>query len=118
MKIVKFTSGDTYTPFAPWWEYYFCEDNLKISLTDLKEEILSKEKDIIDQYEFEDDWGTKLGPNSLTSRSNRYNLLEFDTAVQSNSFDYGEPTATGFTITTGQSATNNNGDTYIYYAHA
>ena len=52
MKIVKFTSGDTYTPFAPWWEYYFCEDNLKISLTDLKEEILSKEKDIIDQYEF------------------------------------------------------------------
>tara|TARA_B100000131_G_scaffold12235_1_gene12693 strand:- start:1750 stop:2397 length:648 start_codon:yes stop_codon:yes gene_type:complete len=82
MKIVKFTSGDTYTPFAPWWEYYFCEDNLKISLTDLKEEILSKEKDIIDQYEFEDDWGTKLGPNSLTSRSNRYNLLEFDTAKQ------------------------------------
>ena len=38
--------------------------------------------------------------------------------AQSNSFDYGEPTATGFTITTGQSATNNNGDTYIYYAHA
>ena len=46
-------------------------------------------------------------------------LLELsDSAAQSNSFDYGEPTATGFTITTGQSATNNNGDTYIYYAHA
>ncbi len=41
-----------------------------------------------------------------------------DNAAQSNSFDYGEPTATGFTITTGQSATNNNGDTYLYYAHA
>ena len=41
-----------------------------------------------------------------------------DTGAQSNSFDYGEPTATGFTITTGQSATNNNGDTYLYYAHA
>jgi len=81
MKIVKFTSGDTYTPFAPWWEYYFCEDNLKISLTDLKEEILSKEKDIIDQYEFEDDWGTKLGANSLTARSNKYNLLNFDSAA-------------------------------------
>ena len=46
-------------------------------------------------------------------------MLELsDTAAQSNSFDYGEPTATGFTITTGQSATNNNGDTYLYYAHA
>ena len=46
-------------------------------------------------------------------------MLELsDNAAQSNSFDYGEPTATGFTITTGQSATNNNGDTYIYYAHA
>ena len=41
-----------------------------------------------------------------------------DNAAQSSSFDYGEPTATGFTITTGQSATNNNGDTYLYYAHA
>jgi len=41
-----------------------------------------------------------------------------DNGAQSNSFDYGEPTATGFTITTGQSATNNNGDTYLYYAHA
>ena len=46
-------------------------------------------------------------------------MLELsDTGAQSNSFDYGEPTATGFTITTGQSATNNNGDTYLYYAHA
>jgi hypothetical protein len=41
-----------------------------------------------------------------------------DNGAQSSSFDYGEPTATGFTITTGQSATNNNGDTYLYYAHA
>ena len=41
-----------------------------------------------------------------------------DNGAQSNTFDYGEPTATGFTITTGQSATNNNGDTYLYYAHA
>jgi hypothetical protein len=46
-------------------------------------------------------------------------ILELsDNAGQSNTFDYGEPTSTGFTITTGQSATNNNGDTYIYYAHA
>ena len=46
-------------------------------------------------------------------------MLELsDNAAQSSSFDYGEPTATGFTITTGQSATNNNGDTYLYYAHA
>tara|TARA_R100000329_G_scaffold150907_1_gene145081 strand:- start:328 stop:2307 length:1980 start_codon:yes stop_codon:yes gene_type:complete len=46
-------------------------------------------------------------------------LLELsDDAAQSNSYDAGAPTPTGFTVTSGQSAINNNGDKYIYYAHA
>jgi len=46
-------------------------------------------------------------------------LLELsDPAAQSNSFDAGAPTSTGFTVTSGQSAINGNGDKYIYYAHA
>mgnify|MGYP001157040350 FL=1 len=80
MKIYKFTNGDTYTPFAAAWEYFICEDKLTIPLDDIKKEILDKEKSIIDQHEFEDDWGTKLGANSLTARSNKYNLLKFDSA--------------------------------------
>ena len=75
MKIIRFTSGETYTPFAAAWEYYFCEDDLKISLTQIKKEILDREKSIIEENEFEDDWGTKLGAESLTARSNKYNLL-------------------------------------------
>ena len=81
MKIIRFTSGQTYTPFAAAWEYYFCEDNLSISLEELKKEILDREKSIIEEHEFEDDWGTKLGANSLTARSNKYNLLNFDSAA-------------------------------------
>ena len=81
MKIIRFTSGQTYTPFAAAWEYYFCEDDLSISLEELKKEILDREKSIIEEHEFEDDWGTKLGANSLTARSNKYNLLNFDSAA-------------------------------------
>jgi len=81
MKIIRFTSGQTYTPFAAAWEYYFCEDDLRISLEELKKDILDREQSIIDEHEFEDDWGTKLGPKSLTARSNKYNLLKFDSAA-------------------------------------
>ena len=80
MKLIRFTSGETYTPFAAAWEYFFCEDVLTVSLDDVKKEILDKEKSIIEEHEFEDDWGTKLGPNSLTARSNKYNLLRFESA--------------------------------------
>ena len=81
MRIIRFTSGQTYTPFAAAWEYYFYEANVGISLEDLKKEILDREQSIIDEYEFEDDWGTKLGAKSLTARSNKYNLLNFDSAL-------------------------------------
>jgi hypothetical protein len=68
------------TPFAPSWNYYIAEGNVTFDLQDLKNEILTKEKEIIERSEFVDDWGTKLGRDSLTSRSNTYNLLEFDHA--------------------------------------
>ena len=80
MKIIRFTSGETYTPFAAAWEYFFCEDVLTVSLDEVKKEILDREKSIIEEHEFEDDWGTKLGANSLTARSNKYNLLRFESA--------------------------------------
>ena len=41
-----------------------------------------------------------------------------DDGNQTNNYDAGAPTSTGFTVTSGQSAINNNGDTYVYYCHA
>ena len=81
MKILRFTSGDTYTPFAPYWDYFICEDKIHANLESLYKEILVREKNIISSTEFEDDWGTQLGPDSLTSRSNTYNLLTWTDAV-------------------------------------
>ena len=46
-------------------------------------------------------------------------LLELsDNGAQTSNYDAGAPTSTGFTVNTGQSAINNNGDRYIYYAHS
>ena len=79
MKIYNFKC-DTFTPFAPHWNYYVGEKVSKVDFFDLKEEILNKEQEIISKYEYENDWGTGLGKRSLTARSNRYNLLEFNNA--------------------------------------
>ena len=79
MKIYNFKC-DTFTPFAPHWDYYVGEKVSRVDFFDLKEEILNKEQEIISKYEYENDWGTGLGKRSLTARSNRYNLLEFNNA--------------------------------------
>lgn len=69
------------TPFAPSLEYNIVEgfiDDSDGELSKLRKEILEKEKSIIENTHFVSDWGTKLGENSLTSRSSTYNLLNFD----------------------------------------
>ena len=77
MKIYNFQC-ETFTPFAPLWDYVMGEKLSKVDYYNLKEEILQKEKEIISKYEFENDWGTGLGKRSLTARSNRYNLFNFE----------------------------------------
>ena len=74
-------SQESKTPFAPGLKYFIAEahvndPNLELNL--LKEEILSKEKEIINSTEFVSDWGTRMGKKSLTSRANDYNLLNFN----------------------------------------
>ena len=79
MQLIRFTSGETYTFFAPRWEYYICETEVDFGVGRLLNEILWQERKILEKFPvFEDDWGTKLGPNSLTSRSNKYNLLKWE----------------------------------------
>jgi hypothetical protein len=69
------------TPFAPSWKYYIGEGYTDFDLYLLQKEVMSKEQEIIDKYEFVSDWGTKLGRDSLTARSGDYNLLMFDNAA-------------------------------------
>jgi len=68
------------TFFAPSLNYVVAEvevfdDDNEFNL--LKEEILSQESKIINDNKFVSDWGTRMGKNSLTSRANDYNLLNF-----------------------------------------
>jgi hypothetical protein len=79
MKIIHAKNPPNKTPFAAQWDYLFCEDNLsdKLNFDNIIDVILKNEKDIIQKYKYVDDWGTGLGPNSMTSRSNYYNLLKW-----------------------------------------
>ena len=66
--------------FAPYWKLFFyestCEDVKMID--DMKEIILSKEKDIIQKYsELNDDGGTGLGKNSTTAKFLGYNVFKW-----------------------------------------
>ena len=45
-------------------------------------------------------------------------IMLSDTAAQDNSWDYGAPTSTGFTVSHSQYDVNYTGWKYIYYAHA
>ena len=79
MKIYNFQC-ETYTPFAPVWDYVMGEKISQVDYYNLKEEILQKEQEIIGKYDYQHDNNTGLGKYSLTSRSKDYNLLEFDSA--------------------------------------
>ena len=81
MKIYNFNC-ETFTPFAPLWDYVMGEKLSQVDYYNLKEEILQKEQDIIGKYDYQHDNNTGLGKHSLTSRSKDYNLLEFDSAEE------------------------------------
>jgi hypothetical protein len=79
MKIVHFKNLPNKSPFAANWDFYIMEDMIidKIDINMISNTILKKEKDIINKYKYVDDWGTGLGANSLTSRSDSFNLLKW-----------------------------------------
>ena len=51
MKIYNFKC-DTFTPFAPHWDYYVGEKVSRVDFFDLKEEILNKEQELIKHYNY------------------------------------------------------------------
>ena len=83
MKILTFKSNPPLTPFAPQWDYSIGHENIAnfIDCPKIANLILSKEKNIISKFPAAKksslDGYTGLGPNSLTSRYEYYNLMEW-----------------------------------------
>ena len=82
IKATRYYSGEPITPFAPFWDYTIAICKLDIDLASMKELILKKEKEIIEEYTKDKfplvDGGTGLGLDSLTSRFKYFNLLTWD----------------------------------------
>jgi hypothetical protein len=80
LKLIQFKSYPKKTAFAAEWDYFICESNISdvVDFNNIKKIILEIEKDIINKYSYTHDWGTGLGPSSLTSRSDSFNLLKIE----------------------------------------
>ena len=78
MKLIQFENDPPKTKFAPVFDYWVYENFVDIG--DLKSIILSKEKEIIEGNPYTHDWNTGLGKDSLTSRSDCYNILKWGEA--------------------------------------
>jgi hypothetical protein len=83
-RLILFKSDLKKTYFAPEWTFYIFENFIdNINFVELKNLILKKEKEIINSTTPFNDKGictdgyTGLGPNSLTSRFPKFNLLKF-----------------------------------------
>ena len=78
--LVIFDSGFKKTPFAVDYKFYINESYIEdVNFNTVREIILSKEKEIIDNTpRTETDGNTGLGYESLTSRFDHYNLLTWN----------------------------------------
>jgi hypothetical protein len=81
MKVHHFKNGeDPQTPFAPEWDFSLFEMDLTDYIDDLNElekYFSEKESEIINRYPPSGDGQTDLGPNSVSSRWEYYNLWSF-----------------------------------------
>jgi len=79
MNIVRMESISPLTEFAPTWNIPIGVKKFEsdICLTDIKEFLLSKEKEIISNISYDYDGTTKLSSNSVTGRFSHYNFLNF-----------------------------------------
>lgn len=77
----QFKNDPPKSPFAPTWDYTIAEKQIDIDIELLKNIVLEKEIEIVQQYPANSDGGTGLGSKSLTSRFKYFNLLEWDYEV-------------------------------------
>lgn len=80
INVYQIKSEEPKTPFAPVYNYYICTADIStlIDFNNIKNVILKKEKEIIEKYDTGlNDAYTELGPNSLTSRFEQYNIFDW-----------------------------------------
>jgi hypothetical protein len=82
MNILNFVNAEPKTIFAPQWNYVIFEADISklVDLEKLKKTILEREHEIVKKYKFTSDWGTGLGQDSMTSRSDSYNVITWPEA--------------------------------------
>tara|TARA_B100001250_G_scaffold112093_1_gene94725 strand:+ start:198 stop:872 length:675 start_codon:yes stop_codon:yes gene_type:complete len=76
-----FENPPEFSPFAPKWEYTIGEKQTDIDCGELSELLLRKEPELIEKYPAASDGSTNLGPNSVTSRFQYYNVMEWDEPI-------------------------------------
>ena len=87
VKVHQFKNEPPETPYAPLWEFVIAEKETDLDVDELSYIILSKEKEIIEEYP--EGWAnqpvhdgyTGLGTDSLTARFNYFNVLKWDYPV-------------------------------------
>lgn len=77
-QVILFESDEPKTIFAPTYRWHMYEGEVQVK--DIRDTILKRENEIINTHEYESDWNTGLGKNSMTSRSSSYNLLDWEEA--------------------------------------
>ena len=87
VKVHQFKNEPPETPYAPLWDFVIAEKETDLDVDELSYIILSKEKEIIEEYP--EGWAnqpvhdgyTGLGTDSLTARFNYFNVLKWDYPV-------------------------------------
>ncbi len=79
--IHRFTNKHPTNFFSPPYRYYIYEEILDINVDEIKNYILSIEKDIIKNNTTDGDGRTGLGDDSLTSRHNSFNLFKLNKSL-------------------------------------
>ena len=75
-QVIHFENEEPKTIFAPVYKYFMYQG--EVDVKDIRDVILSKEEEVINSHEYKNDWNTGLGKDSMTSRSNSYNLLDWE----------------------------------------
>lgn len=77
--IINFKNNNPKTIFSPKYSYMIYHNNVldQLNIRLLRKTILKKEKEVLAQFEYTKDWGTGLGPDSMTSRADSFNLLKW-----------------------------------------
>tara|TARA_B100000900_G_scaffold22684_1_gene17723 strand:- start:2421 stop:3068 length:648 start_codon:yes stop_codon:yes gene_type:complete len=77
-QVILFENDEPKTIFAPTYRWHMYEGEVQVR--DIRDTILKRENEIINTHDYESDWNTGLGKDSMTSRSSSYNLLDWEEA--------------------------------------